>query len=106
MEKYKIEYLELKSRLKIIKQEIQEIIVKYDSDDWMNKLMVVLSQLYEERKGDREEYDSDILYNYRDDCGVPIEYLEAVMELFVERKVTKRRMWFIKWLVLRKFLYY
>jgi hypothetical protein len=28
------------------------------------------------------------------------------MELFVERKVTKRRMWFIKWLVLRKFLYY
>ena len=106
MEKYKIEYLELKSRLKVIKQEIQEIIVKYDSDDWMNKLMVVLSELYEERKWDREEYDSDILYNYSDDCGVPLEDLEAIMELFVERKVTKRRMGFIKWLVLRKFLYY
>jgi hypothetical protein len=33
MEKYKIEYLELKSRLKVIKKEIQEIIVKYDSED-------------------------------------------------------------------------
>jgi hypothetical protein len=54
--------------------------------------MVVLSQLYEERKGDREGYNSDILYNYCDDCGIPLEDLEAIMELFVERKVTKRRM--------------
>lgn len=106
MEKYKIEYLELRSKLKVLKKQIQDIIIKYDGGYWMNKLMLVLEELYEERKWDREEYDSDILYNYRDDCGVPIEDLEAVMELFVERKVTKRRMGFIKWLVLRKFLYY
>lgn len=106
MEKYKIEYLELKSRIKVLKKEIQIILIKYDSEDWMNKLMVVLSELYEERKWDREGYDLDILYNYRDDCGVSLEDLEAIMELFVERKITKRRMGFIKWLVLRKFLYY
>lgn len=49
-----IEYLELKKRLAVIKEEIQEILKKYDYNSYeysmQNKLMEVLSVLYELRK--------------------------------------------------------
>lgn len=120
MEKYKIEYFELKNKLKQLKIDIQETLEKYDKDEnWdyfqpgqINKLMKVSSELYESRKWDWESYwyrydwNENILDNYEEDCWVPIEDLENILELFIERKIAKRRIWFIKWLIIRKFLYY
>ena len=109
MEKYKIEYFELKNKLPEIKKDIQKILEKYDFDnDWYgqsNKLMEVLSWLYQERKWTWYQWTS-VLDNYRESSWVPLEDLEAIMELFIERKEAKKRMWFIKWLIIRKFLYY
>lgn len=113
MEKYKIEYLELKNKLVQLKKEIQEILEKYDKYEYwyylqQNKLMKVLSELYVSRKWDefRDNWDENILDNYDDSCWVPLQDLEKILELFIERKIAKRRLWFIKWLIVRKFIYY
>ena len=113
MEKYRKEYFQLQDKLKKIKIDIQEILEKYDNNwDYYtpgkpNKLMEVLHELYEERKGEyRHDWEENVLENYRDDCGVPLEDLEKIMDLFIERKIAKRRIWMLKWLILRNFLYY
>lgn len=52
MEKYRLEYFEVKERLATLKKEIQVILEKYEYSEptYGNKLMDVLRGLYEDRK--------------------------------------------------------
>lgn len=110
MEKYRKEYFEVKDRLATLKKEIQEILEKYEPKEYpftSNKLMDVLHELYKDRKGeDRDDYAENILENYREDCGVPYEDLASIMELFIERKIARRRIGFIKGFIVRNFIYH
>lgn len=105
MEKYKEEYISLKQKLSDCKKEIEIINNKYSDEDWVSKIMEVIRELYSQRKWEDWYYEEDILNNYNTECWVNIEDISEMLQLFKKRKEIRRRMWFIKWLVLRNFLY-
>lgn len=115
-EKYKKEYIETKEKILVIKKEIQELINKYWYDDnYWSKIMSVISSLYNNRNWWSCSYWEDDSYYYENileqitdwidvEYDIKIEDLEDIMELFIERKIAKKRMWFIKGLIIRDFI--
>ena len=106
-EKYIIEYHDIKKRLMIYKNKIEELNNKYSDDYWKSLIMEVIWWLYNNRKWwDYDDwsyyYLENILDNYDSKCWVKFEDLTEIMNLFIQRKKDKRRLWFLKWLAVRE----
>lgn len=107
-EKYIIEYHNIKTKLEILKLEIEKFNDKY-SDNWTSLIMEIISGLYTNRKWwdcdyweDDRFYYENILDLYDENCWVSFEDLSEMLDLFIERKKLKRRLWYLKWLALRE----
>jgi len=105
MKDYRKEYFDQKQEIRENKNCIEIMNKKYSNEDWFSHMMKVIWELYDNR-GQGVEYDLDITNNYDDECWIPFDDLCEMLELFKERRKLKRRLWFIKWLIIRHYLYY
>lgn len=116
IQKHSIDYYTLRNRQKEIKKAIEKIVDKYpevetgekDKGGWnifRSQIMLDIETLYDTRKEysreSRDDRDDDILnyYEYLD-LKTPYEEIENLLNLFIERKQIKRKIWTIKGVVM------
>lgn len=107
MKDYRKEYLDITQELTEIKKNIETMNDKYNDEFWNSKIMKVIWELYDTRNSSEYYNIKDDITNYYDDeCWIPFDDLCVMLDLFKTRRIIKRRLWFIKWLIIRNYLYY